>query len=241
MTDDADHSNAVRLRDVRFAWRRDLPDVISIPELSIARGERVFLAGASGTGKSTLLALLGGVNLPREGVVQVVGHQLVRLNASQRDAFRADQVGFVFQMFNLVPYLSVIDNITLPCEFSQRRRQLATERGCSLHDEAVRLLDALELTSEDIQRRSAMELSIGQQQRVAAARALIGAPSLIIADEPTSALDEGTRERFLELLFNECSAIGTTLLFVSHDGRLGPLFDRQIAMDEINKPGHLPL
>jgi len=103
------------------------------------------------------------------------------------------------------------------------------------------LLDALELTSEDIQRRSAMELSIGQQQRVAAARALIGAPSLIIADEPTSALDEGTRERFLELLFNECSAIGTTLLFVSHDGRLGPLFDRQIAMDEINKPDHRPL
>ena len=218
-------------------WIKSLDEM----DLEVKAGEFLAIRGHSGSGKTTLLLTLGAMLRPSSGRVVFEGQDMYQCSSQQRAAWRAEQIGFVFQMFNLVPYLSVIDNITLPCEFSQRRRQLATERGYSLHDEAVRLLDALELTSEDIQRRSAMELSIGQQQRVAAARALIGAPSLIIADEPTSALDEGTRERFLELLFNECSAIGTTLLFVSHDGRLGPLFDRQIAMDEINKPDHRPL
>ena len=96
------------------------------------------------------------------------------------------------------------------------------------------MLDALELGSERLRRRAVTELSIGQQQRVAVARALIGSPDVVVADEPTSALDEGTRERFVDLLFRECEARGTTVLFVSHDPRLGPLFDRQLSLAELN-------
>ena len=191
--------------------------MLDIDELSVRRGERLFIAGPSGSGKSTLLSLLGGVVVPRTGSVEVLDTNLAAMRGWQRDRFRADHVGFVFQMFNLVPYLSVVDNVTLPCRFSDRRRQRAESRSTTVDGEARRLLAALELDHDGLLERSVVELSIGQQQRVAAARALIGEPEIVIADEPTSALDEGTRERFLELLFAECERAHTTLLFVSHD------------------------
>jgi len=234
-TQPADACAVVALRDVRFAWSASAGNVVNIDQLDIVPGERVFIAGPSGSGKSTLLSLLGGVVTPQHGTVAVLGVNLAELTGWHRDRFRADHIGFLFQLFNLVPYLSMVDNVTLPCRFSQSRRERAVERSGSLQAEALRLLRQLELDQPALLKRAVTDLSIGQQQRVAAARALIGAPALIIADEPTSALDEGTRERFLELLFGETDSLGTTLLFVSHDTRLGALFSRRIAFADLNR------
>lgn len=223
---------AVEVSNLHFRWRADLPEVLHIAALQIARGERVFIQGSSGSGKSTLLSVLAGVNLPDIGEVGVLGQTISRLNAPGRDRFRADHIGFVFQLFNLIPYLSVLENVTLPCRFSAaRRRKLVNPR-----QEALRLLQHLHLSDELIH-RPVTELSVGQQQRVATARALIGAPELIIADEPTSALDTDTREAFIKLLFQECAATGSTLLFVSHDQQLQGLFERRIVLNQINQAG----
>jgi len=230
-------TDCIRMHDVRFAWKAGAPDVIVIDELCVTKGERLFMAGPSGSGKSTLLSILGGVVTPRAGRVEIIGHEVSAMRGWWRDRFRADHVGFVFQMFNLVPYLSVVDNVTLPCRFSRSRRARVEARASSVDADARRLLAELEIDDDNLLDRSVVDLSIGQQQRVAVARALIGSPEIVIADEPTSALDEGTRERFLELLFAECEAEGTTLLFVSHDSRLGELFDRRIVLSEINKGG----
>ncbi|MBN8884994.1 MAG: ATP-binding cassette domain-containing protein [Rudaea sp.] len=223
----------VELRDLQFAWRGAAP-LLDIENLSIARGERVFLQGASGSGKSTLLGLLAGVLLPQRGAVRVLGNRINDLRGAQRDRFRADHIGFVFQMFNLLPFLSVRENILLACRFSALRSQQVSERG-TLAAEADRLLAALDLDPALIGAKAVGELSIGQQQRVAVARALIGAPELVIADEPTSALDADARAAFLGLLFAECQRAGTTLVFVSHDDSLAPRFDRRVALAEINR------
>jgi putative ABC transport system ATP-binding protein len=224
---------AIELEDVEYAWVRGRP-VLDVPRFTVARGERVFLKGPSGSGKSTLLGLVGGVLLPDRGRVRVLGQDLAALRGSARDRFRATHVGFVFQMFNLVPYLSVLENVLLPARFSPERRA----RAGDLAAEARRLLTALGLGGSGLESRGVTQLSIGQQQRVAAARALLGRPGVVIADEPTSSLDWDARESFLQLLMQECSAAGTTLLFVSHDVTLSRLFDRTVALGEINRAAH---
>ena len=155
------------------------------------------------------------------------------LNATARDRLRGEHIGFIFQQFNLIPHLPLLDNILLPCHFSARRRQRALAKSPTLATEAARLLARLQLTP-DLWQRPPVELSVGQQQRVAAARALIGGPQLIIADEPTSALDAALQQSFLDLLLEECAQAGATLLFVSHDQRLASRFPRQIALSTIN-------
>ena len=236
----AAQSGTVEFDGVRFAWKPGLGDVLDIERFEVAGEERVFVEGPSGSGKSTLLSLVGGVAGPREGTIRILGTDVSRMPSRRRDRFRADHVGFVFQMFNLVPYLSMIDNVTLPCRFSRRRRARAGSRAETPEAEARRLLARLGLEHEALLSRAVTELSIGQQQRVAVARALVGAPELIVADEPTSALDEGTRGRFLELLFAQCDEAGASLLFASHDTRLGALFDRRVSLTELNRaePGH---
>ena len=227
----------VEIDRIRFAWKPGQSDVLDIAHFEVAAGERVFIEGPSGSGKSTLFSLLGGVSSPREGTVRILGAGISEMPARRRDRFRADHIGFVFQMFNLVPYLSMIDNVTLPCRFSRRRRDRARSRSGAPEAEARRLLARLGLDGDELLARAVTDLSIGQQQRAAAARALIGAPELIIADEPTSALDEGTRERFLELLSTQCDEAGTSLLFASHDTRLGDLFDRRVSLTDLNHAG----
>ena len=225
----------VEVDRVRFAWKAGERDVLDVARFEVAAGERVFVEGPSGSGKSTLLGLLGGVAAPREGTIRILGTALSSMPARRRDRFRADHVGFIFQMFNLVPYLSMIDNVTLPCRFSRRRRERVGSRAGGIEAEARRLLACLELDRPELLSRAVTDLSIGQQQRVAAARALIGAPELLIADEPTSALDEGTRERFLDLLSAQCGEAGAALLFASHDTRLGARFDRRVSIAELNR------
>ena len=230
----------VEIDRIRLAWRPGQSDVLDIARFEVAAGERVFIEGPSGSGKSTLFSLLGGVLSPREGTVRILGAEFSEMPARRRDRFRADHIGFVFQMFNLVPYLSMIDNVTLPCRFSRRRHERARLRTGAPEAEARRLLVRLGLDGDELLARAVTDLSIGQQQRVAVARALIGAPELIIADEPTSALDEGTRERFLELLSTQCDEADASLLFASHDTRLGVLFDRRVSLTELNHAGNGP-
>ncbi len=222
----------IRLADIRFRWRRRDPLVLDIPELVVDSGEKLFVRGPSGGGKTTLLNLLGGVVEPEAGTVAILGTEIGALRGGARDAFRADHIGFVFQMFNLVPYLPLIDNVLLPCRFSARRRERA---GARPEDEARRLLAHMGLDAERLAGRPVSRLSQGEQQRVAAARALIGTPELVIADEPTSALDADVREAFLALLMEEVDKAGATLVFVSHDARLEPAFGRSLALSEINR------
>ena len=224
---------AIELHDLVFGWPTG-PTVLDIARFDVARGEKVFLRGASGSGKSTLLGIIGGVLQPRQGSIRVLGTELASLRPGARDRFRGDHIGFIFQMFNLIPYLSVLDNVLLPVRFTPQRGA-AFAAGGALRDEARRLLVALGLHEPALQNRAVTELSIGQQQRVAAARALLGSPELIIADEPTSSLDQDARSDFLRLLMQECARSSATLLFVSHDTSLGSLFDRSIALREINR------
>lgn len=223
----------VHIQDLAFSWPGQ-PSIIDIDSFSIAAGERVFLKGPSGSGKSTLLGLIAGVLEPQRGRIEVAGQDLRQLSTTARDRLRADQLGVIFQIFNLVPYLSVIQNVALPCRFSPTRRNAVKTAG-GVDTEARRLLSALGLSSDDLLHRKVIELSVGQQQRVAAARALIGNPSLIIADEPTSALDADTRDRFIDLLSGQVRKSGASLLFVSHDGGLAPLFDRSVELPELNR------
>lgn len=229
----------VQLQDIQFAWRRDLDPVLAIQDFSLSRGEHVFLKGSSGSGKTTLLNLIAAVLLPQSGSITIDGQPLAELPRSKRDQFRVDHIGLVFQQFNLLPFLSVAENVQLSCRFSALRNERACEAGLTLDQETDRLLSAMKLAPNDIRNRATSELSVGQQQRVAVARALIGRPPLIIADEPTSSLDSDSRQAFLDLLFSEIKSAGSTLLFVSHDAGLAKSFDRSIDLKDINK-AHVP-
>lgn len=226
------NTSAIALENLQFAWAKHHP-CLDIPSLLIHRGEHIFLHGESGSGKSTLLGILGGVHLAQAGMVSILGQRLDTLSSAARDRFRADHIGFLFQQFNLIPYLSVLENVLLPCRFSRYRHSNLRE---SAPTEAHRLLAALGIDAT-LWSRKVTSLSIGQQQRVAAVRALIGSPEIIIADEPTSALDAHHQLHFLHLLKQECLANQATLLFVSHDHRLASNFHRSIALSDLNQAG----
>ena len=196
--------------------------------MSLAAGETLLLLGESGSGKSTLLSLVCGTITPQAGTIKVASTDLTVLSGAARDQFRAEQIGVIFQQFNLLPFGNVADNICLPLRFAPERRR----RAGNSNAEVATLLAALNLPRE-IRTVRARNLSVGQQQRVAVARALIGQPPLIIADEPTSALDADTQEAFLDLLFVQTATNGQTLLMVSHDSRLADRFDRVVRMEDI--------
>ncbi|MBU1360038.1 MAG: ATP-binding cassette domain-containing protein [Gammaproteobacteria bacterium] len=224
----------LELTDLRFAWPGNAKDCLDIAELQVAPGETLFLHGPSGCGKSTLLSLLAGVLLPRAGRVALLGTDWTSLRSAARDRHRVDHVGYIFQQFNLLPYLSALDNVLLPCRFSARRRDAAVLHAGSERAAAEHWLTGMGLDAS-VWRRQAQTLSVGQQQRVAAARALVGQPDLVIADEPTSALDEDRRQAFLDLLLSACATGGTALVFVSHDRRNADRFGRQVSLPAINR------
>lgn len=221
----------VNIQDLEYTWASGL-HVLSIPEFSIPAGERLFLQGPSGCGKSTLLGVIAGVFAPTAGEVMILDHPFQTMTAAARDHVRADAIGVIFQQFNLVPYLNLVENVLLPCRFSSNRAKRVGSSETARVQKAQQLLSRLGLEEEALANRSAAELSVGQQQRVAAARALIGSPSLIIADEPTSALDSDTRDTFIETLLSEAQQ--AAVLFVSHEPRLSKHFDRLVAMEDIN-------
>ena len=225
---------AIAISAMVFSWDDSHNPVLNIERLQIKRSERVFIEGPSGSGKSTLLSLIAGVTIPQSGLVTVNGTQLNGISSTARDRFRADHIGFIYQMFNLIPFLTVVENVTLPCRFSRLRWDRAAARAGDVEAEAMQLLSKLGMADPALVHKPVTDLSVGQQQRVAAARALIGSPDILIADEPTSSLDSDHREAFIELLFKECDREQTTLVYVSHDRALETLFDRTIRLVDIN-------
>ena len=230
-----DSDRGIQITGLRFSWGISSATVLDIVGLQVDKGQRVFIEGPSGSGKSTLLGLLAGIVKPQSGRITVLGRSLDEMHGPACDRFRADHMGIIFQMFNLVPYLSVAENVILPCSFSRLRRVKAVSSAGSVEAEARRLLNHLNMDHTDHLSRPVTELSVGQQQRVAAARALMGAPEIIIADEPTSSLDAAHRKDFIELLFEECRREDTALVFVSHDTSLAPMFDHTVRLTEINR------
>ena len=217
---------ALTLEDVRFRWRGRASFGLSMPSFHMTQGESVLLLGESGSGKSTLLSLICGIVTADSGRVEVGGTDLSTLRAGARDRLRAERIGMILQQFNLLPYASVSDNIMLPLRFAPERRKRAAP------NEVATLCSSLGLP-EGITGTTAGRLSVGQQQRVAVARALIGQPPLIVADEPTSALDAATQDTFLGLLFERIATTKSSLLMVSHDERLGARFDSVVRLSDI--------
>jgi putative ABC transport system ATP-binding protein len=224
--------DAVSFVNVRYSWPGSSPFTLSIARFSLGHGEKLLLLGPSGSGKSTFLSLLAGIVVPDEGRVDVAGTDMAELSGASRDRFRVDHFGIIFQMFNLLPYASLIDNVLLPLRFSRVRRENALKEG-SLEDVAKRILVALGLDETVIATNKAASLSVGQQQRVAAARALIGSPQIVVADEPTSALDRNTEGAFLKLLFDQSEKAKASVIMVSHDEGLASHFDRVVRLQDI--------
>lgn len=217
---------AVQTRDLTYRWPKSRAS-LRFPDLTLNAGDHLFIKGASGSGKSTLLSLLGGMLRPASGSIALLGIDLGPLGNGQRDRFRADHMGVIFQQFNLVPYLSTVANVTLPCRLSVLRRQ---RTSAGVEEEARALLRDLAIP-ESHWPQQVSRLSVGQQQRVAAARALIGQPQLILADEPTSALDADNRDRFIDVLLTLAHRTSSSVIFVSHDQSLARHFDQQLLLE----------
>lgn len=219
----------IEVKDLKFSYAKNIPETLNIEYFSMKKGEKVFLYGPSGCGKTTFLEAIAGVIAPFTGSIKISGSEMIGLSSTQRDKMRANHIGYIFQNFNLIPYLSVLENILLPLQFSKiKKSKVLNEVETALH-----LAEALGI--QDLIKKKTTELSVGQQQRVAAARAVLGAPEIILADEPTSALDQEFREKFLNLLFTVCSEKKVSVLFVSHDKTLMPLFDRSLSLPDINR------
>ncbi|MCE8556578.1 ATP-binding cassette domain-containing protein [Ruegeria pomeroyi] len=225
-------TSALRISELVYRWPEAGRDTLRIHDLTLDPGQRLFLHGPSGSGKSTLLSAIAGVVALPKGAVFVAQTDVGRLTGGARDRFRVDHIGLIFQVFNLVPWLSALENILLPCRFSERRRRRA---GPDPEATARRLLRELGLGDPALAAAPAATLSVGQQQRVAAARALIGKPELVLADEPTSALDADARAAFVTLLMQECRDAEAALLFVSHDRSLEPLFEAAVDFRDLNR------
>ena len=231
LQDSSDAGCLLALNDIRFHWPGRDGFALAVDSFRLDFGEKLFLKGPSGSGKSTLLSLICGIVSPDSGSIRIDGIDIAKLAASRADRLRADMRGIIFQQFNLLPYGSMLQNVMLPLQFSSARRERASAGGMPT-DEARRLLQRLGL-APDQHARGVTRLSIGQQQRVAVARAIIGNPRLIIADEPTSALDADNRDEFLKLLFEEVTRANAGLILVSHDQSLASRFDRRMEIGEI--------
>lgn len=218
-------SEVIAMRNLEFTYPEASRPTLKINQFNVTSGEKVFLFGPSGSGKTTLLEILAGVMIPNKGEVIVYGQNLSALSEAGRDEFRSRNLGYIFQSFNLLPYLNVRENILLPVQM----RSGLNVSGQEFFDH---LIDKLSLTS--ILHQSAAKISVGQAQRVAVARALLTRPKVILADEPTSSLDYERREKFLELLFSLCREVNSALVFVSHDLSLKDLFDRSVLLPSIN-------
>lgn len=219
------HVSAIELCSVVHSYDNDLSALsehkaLHFDEWSVDVSEHVFLYGDSGSGKSTLLNLLSGILTPKKGCIKLFGTDLSALSNSERDRFRAQNIGVVFQQFNLIPYLSVLKNIELAAYLAR-----APKKDISAH--INRMVSALQLP-HTILNTPVSRLSIGQQQRVAIMRAFINTPRLLLIDEPTSALDQSAKNAFMTHLLEMCYYHKTTMVFVSHDTGLKHFFSSQI-------------
>lgn len=216
----------ISIRRLEFAY----PDgqfVLQIPDLDLQEPSIVF-AGPSGSGKTTLLHLIAGILATTSGEINVAGFSLDSLSDSERRLFRLRTVGLVFQDFQLIEYLNVLDNVLLPCRIHSE-----VTITSSIRERAVGLLESVGLAGKH--RRSILRLSQGERQRVAICRALLLSPKVVLADEPTGNLDPDNAERIVQLLLHETKQSQAQLLMVTHDHSLLRHFERVVSFDEFRK------
>lgn len=223
-------SPALRITNLRFRYHaaRDAPQgawIVDLPSLTLAPAEQALLAGGSGSGKSTLLQLIAGLLDPDDGTVEVAGQPVHALHGARRDLFRGRRIGMIFQTFNLLHGFSALENVMAALMFSTLPpRDHRRAAGETLQHLGIDRLHA-----------PADELSVGQQQRVAVARALVGDPAIVLADEPTASLDPDNAEGAMDLLQNACRERRAALLCVSHDPALARRFDRRLALHDLTR------
>jgi putative ABC transport system ATP-binding protein len=219
---------SLALKDVRKSYRepdgRLLP-ILNIAEFSLQSGEQAVLIGASGGGKTTLLNVIAGITAPDSGSVTIDGIEINRLHEIGRDRFRAQKIGFVFQTFNLLPAFTALENVLLGMSFSGKKVDRA---------HAVELLRKVGLTHR-LNHRPA-QLSVGEQQRVAVARALANRPSLLLADEPTANVDVSNQQTILNLIRDACQEHNVSLLLVTHGLEVANQFSRIVKLGDFNRP-----
>ncbi|MFM2096904.1 MAG: hypothetical protein RIS70_4028 [Planctomycetota bacterium] len=217
------------LRDVKKHYREpnghDLP-VLDIPRFTIAAGEQVVLVGKSGGGKTTLLHVIAGITRVDSGVIEFDGRDIAKLSEPALDRYRASRIGYVFQTFNLLPAFNALENVELGMAFAKGPKDSA---------HAKKLLDRVGLTKRWSHKPSAM--SVGEQQRVAVARALANRPKLLLADEPTANVDPGNQQRIIDLIRQSCEAEKIALLIVTHSMEVAGQFSRVERLEEINRVG----
>ncbi len=224
------NSHGVKISNLSFSWPGGA-FALEIDQLQLQPGERAFIYGPSGSGKTTFLNLVSGVLAPQRGTIEIGGQDICQLSGARRDRFRAAHMGVIFQQLNLIPFLSVHDNIRLPLVFSRDKTP-----GSDIDIRIEQLVKQLQLDLSLLYRR-ADQLSVGQQQRVALARSLVNRPALLIADEPTSALDQDSRDAFINLMNQTAAESNSTVLFVSHDRSLQSHFQQSFDIAELAGQG----
>ena len=220
-------SNLISIKNLKYKIGQNINFNLNIKNFKLNKSDSILIYGESGLGKSTFLNLLSGTISPQKGNIDILGTNISNTSSSIKDKIRGDHFGIVFQTFNLLPYVSVKNNILLGKAYS------SIKQSKSNNDEIKELMDKLSLNYEDLINRKAYELSIGQQQRVAVARALIGKPEIILADEPTSALDKSNQKEFINLLFKSIDENEQGLIMVSHEHKLSNKFKKVKNITEI--------
>ncbi len=217
----------LQIKDLKKSFA--LPDnsrlpILDVPEFHVADGEQVVLIGESGGGKTTLLNCISGIMAPDSGSIEIDGIAINRLSESGRDRVRAAKIGFVFQTFNLLAGFSALENVRLGMTFAQGRHD---------RDRAIDLLKRVGLDERMHHKPSA--LSVGQQQRVAVARALANRPTLLLADEPTANIDPGNQQKIIDLIRSCCSEEKISILMVTHSMHVAEQFDRVEKLETMNR------
>lgn len=227
---DSNSSYALRLTDFSYAWPGQ-PALFHVASLSLPQGQHLFIQGPSGCGKSTFLSLIAGVQSVQSGECMVLEKSMASLSPTQRDRLRGEHMGVIFQQFNLLPYLGIQANLLLPVRMFASRAQASAQQWGDPVSQARALSQSLGLPDSHWN-QPVHQLSVGQQQRVAAARALMGAPRLVIADEPTSALDETHQDEFLNLLLSTADRQKASVVMVSHNPRLAERFHQVLSLSK---------
>jgi len=220
------NQSVLELRDLHKSYREadgNALDVIDLKRFDLAAGEQAALVGASGSGKSTLLNLVAGIVLPDEGEILVNGTDITRLDEAERDRFRAGNIGYVFQSFNLLQGFTALENVLLGQMFAEGKQDSSR---------AIALLETVGLGKRLHHKPRA--LSVGEQQRVAIARALVNAPPLVLADEPTGSLDAKNGAIVLELLQRICAENKHSLLLVTHDPQVQQQFKKVVRLEDLS-------
>jgi ABC-type lipoprotein export system ATPase subunit len=217
----------LQLQNVKKSYRE--PDgrmlrILDVPQFTVDRGEQMVLVGPSGCGKTTLLHVIAGISRADSGVIRIDGVDIGRLSEAARDRFRAARIGYIFQTFNLLPGFSALENVMLGMTFARGRRDRSRAEG---------LIERVGLSKRATHKPSA--LSVGEQQRVAVARALANRPSLILADEPTANVDRANQQHMVELIRETCREEQVTLVLVTHSLEVSEQFDRVDRLESINR------